>query len=344
MIVAQSGGDPQRAVALAGAMAIVSGLVCVAGGFARFGFVTELLSKPIRYGFMNGIALTLSLSQLPRLFDIEVESSGLLAAWTTLQGVVAGDTNVASLAIGVGCFALIMMLKRYPNVPATLIAIGGATIIVGMFDLGATNGVTVLGAMPSGLPTPTLPLIGADDVVPVLLGGTAVALVAFADTSVLSRTYAARLNLRVDPNQEMVALGVVNLATGLLQGFPVSTSSSRTPVAFAAGSKSQLTGVVGAITIALLLVFAPTLLTNLPMAALAAVVIAAAIGHGRVRRSAPHLPDTALGVLAVDGVLRRRRHARRDRRHRGRHRHRGARSFCGTAGGRTGLCSGASIT
>ena len=278
LIMAQSGGDPQRAVALAGAMALVSGLVGVAGGFARFGFVTELLSKPIRYGFMNGIALTLLLSQLPKLFGIDVQASGVwLSTLATTEAVLTGGTNVASLGIGVACFALIIALKRFPNVPGTLIAIGGATIVVGVFDLGTTAGVVVLGTMPTGLPSLTLPLIGVDDIVPVVLGGTAVALVAFADTSVLSRTYAARLNLKVDPNQEMVGLGAANLVTGLFQGFPVSSSASRTPVALAAGSRSQLTGVVGAVSIALLLMFAPTLLKHLPMAALAAVVVAAAI-------------------------------------------------------------------
>jgi high affinity sulfate transporter 1 len=283
LIMAQSGGDPQRAVALAGAMALVSGLVCMAGGFARFGFVTELLSKPIRYGFMNGIALTLLLSQLPKLFGIDVQASGVwLSTLATTEAVLAGGTNLVSLGIGVACFALIMALKRFPNVPGTLIAIGGATIVVGALDLGTTAGVVVLGAMPSGLPSLTLPLIGVDDIVPVVLGGTAVALVAFADTSVLSRTYAARLNLKVDPNQEMVGLGAANLVTGLFQGFPVSSSASRTPVALAAGSRSQLTGVVGAVTIALLLMFAPTLLKHLPMAALAAVVVAAAIAMSEI--------------------------------------------------------------
>ncbi len=278
LILAQSGGDPQRAVALAGAMAIVSGIVCVAGGFARFGFVTELLSKPIRYGFMNGIALTLLLSQLPKLFGIDVDASGVwLSTLTAAKAVLAGGTNVASLGIGIVCFALIMSLKRFPNVPGTLIAIGGATIVVGLFDLGTTAGVVVLGEMPSGLPSLTLPLIGVDDIAPVVLGGIAVALVAFADTSVLSRTYAARLNLKVDPNQEMVGLGAANLAAGLFQGFPVSSSATRTPVALAAGSRSQLTGVVGAVTIAVLLMYAPMLLKNLPMTALAAVVVAAAI-------------------------------------------------------------------
>ena len=272
-----SGGDPQRAVALAGAMAIASGIVCIAGGFARFGFVTELLSKPIRYGFMNGIALTLLLSQLPKVLGLAVESHGLFGGvWAALQSVFAGNTNVASLAIGVGSFVLIVTLKSRPRIPASLIAIAGATVAVATFDL-AKAGVAVLGPMPSGLPLPKLPLIGLEDVVPVVLGGVAVALVAFADTSVLSRTYAARLRLPVDPNQEMVGLGAANLFAGLFQGFPISSSASRTPVALAAGSKTQLTGVVGAITIALLLVFAPTLLKDLPVAALAAVVIAAAI-------------------------------------------------------------------
>jgi MFS superfamily sulfate permease-like transporter len=201
-----------------------------------------------------------------------------LSTLTTTETVLAGGTNVASLGIGVACFALIMALKRFPNVPGTLIAIGGATIVVGIFDLGTTAGVVVLGAMPSGLPSLTLPLIGVDDIVPVVLGGTAVALVAFADTSVLSRTYAARTHTKVDPNQEMIGLGAANLAGGLFQGFPISSSSSRTPVAEAAGAKTQVTGVVGAVAVALLLVLAPDLLQHLPNSALAAVVIAAALG------------------------------------------------------------------
>jgi MFS superfamily sulfate permease-like transporter len=138
--------------------------------------------------------------------------------------------------------------------------------------------VAILGALPQGLPRPSLPLIGTDDLLPVLTGGLAVALVSFADTSVLSRTYAARLHVPVDPNQEMVGLGIANFAGGFFQGFPISSSSSRTPVAEAAGARTQLTGVVGAIAIALLLLLAPSLLRNLPTAALAAVVIAAAIG------------------------------------------------------------------
>jgi high affinity sulfate transporter 1 len=272
-------GDPQRAVALAGAMAIVSGVVCVAAGFARLGFITELLSKPIRYGYMNGIALTVMLSQIPKLLGFSVSEPGpMRQAWGITQGVLAGRTNAAAFAIGAGTLAVILLLKRWPRVPGLLIAVVAATLVVALSGLASNAGVQVLGPLPPGLPALRLPMVEIDSLQAILTGGIAVALVSFADTSVLSRTYAARLRTPVDPNQEMVGLGIANLAAGLFQGFPISSSSSRTPVAEAAGAKTQLTGVVGALAVALLLLFAPALLQDLPQAALAAVVIAAAIG------------------------------------------------------------------
>jgi len=147
-----------------------------------------------------------------------------------------------------------------------------------MLDLSVHHNVAVLGPLPQGLPGFAVPWITYTDIVPVLIGGCAIALVSFADTSVLSRSYAARTGTKVDPNQEMVGLGAANLAAGFFQGFPISSSSSRTPVAEAAGARTQLTGVVGALAVALLLLVAPNLLQHLPSTALAAVVIAAAIG------------------------------------------------------------------
>ena len=279
VVLPLSAGEPQRAVAVAGMMAIVSGVVCVAAGLARLGFITELLSKPIRYGYMNGIALTVLLSQIPKLFGFSVTANGpLRQAWGIVDKVLAGSTNVVALAIGASTLALILLLKRWPRIPGILIAVVAATVVVAAFDLATRAGVSVLGPLPRGLPSPRLPLVHVDDLVPILTGGLAVALVSFADTSVLSRTYAARLRTPVDPNQEMVGLGVANLAAAFFQGFPISSSSSRTPVAEAAGAKTQLTGVVGALAIALLLVLAPELLQHLPHTALAAVVIASAIG------------------------------------------------------------------
>ena len=278
VVLPLSGGDPHRAIALAGMMAIVSGTVCILAGIARLGFVTELLSKPIRYGYMNGIALTVLISQLPRLFGFSIETDGPLRnLWAIATSVMDGKTNWTTFMIGAATMAVILLLKDKKRVPGILIAVAGATVAVGVLDL-ASYDVAVLGSLPQGLPGFAIPWISSADIVPVLIGGCAVALVSFADTSVLSRVYAARTQTYVDPNQEMVGLGVANLASGLFQGFPISSSSSRTPVAEAAGARTQLAGVVGALAVALLLVFAPDLLKNLPTSALAAVVIASAIG------------------------------------------------------------------
>jgi MFS superfamily sulfate permease-like transporter len=163
-------------------------------------------------------------------------------------------------------------------VPGILVAVVLAAVVVGTLDLAERANVAVLGALPYGLPSLAVPWVTYADLGPVFLGGAAVALVSFADTSVLSRAYAARTGSYVDPNQEMVGLGAANLATGLFQGFPISSSASRTPVAEAAGARTQLAGVVGAVAVAALLLLAPDLLEHLPASALAAVVIAAVLG------------------------------------------------------------------
>ncbi|MGF6305647.1 high affinity sulfate transporter 1 [Paraburkholderia sp. WC7.3d] len=278
VVVQIAAGDPSRAIAVASMMAIVSGLFCIVMGLLRLGFITELLSKPIRYGYMNGIALTVLISQLPRLFAIRIEERGPLRDIVSLvQGVAAGHANWYSFAVGAASLALILFLKRFEKLPGILIAVIVATLCVTVLHLDSV-GVKVLGKIPQGLPTFALPWISDADLVKILLGGCAVALIAFADTSVLSRTFAARFRSRVDPNQEMVGLGMANLAAGLFHGFPISSSSSRTPVAEAAGAKTQLTGVVGALAVAALLMAAPNLMRYLPNSALAAVVIAAALG------------------------------------------------------------------
>jgi len=279
VVLPLSRGDPMRAVAVASMMAVVSGVVCILIGVMRLGFVTELLSKPIRYGYMNGIALTVLMTQLPKLLGFSIEGAGPVRDLVQIGQAVLGDkVNWIAFAVGAGTLSAILLLKRFKRVPGLLIAVVGATVVVGALGLDESAGVKVLGPLPQGLPSFTLPWISLADLAQVVIGGCAVAMVAFADTSVLSRTYAARTHTRVDPNQEMIGLGVANLAGGLFQGFPISSSSSRTPVAEAAGAKTQLTGVVGAVSVALLLVLAPDLLQHLPNSALAAVVIASAIG------------------------------------------------------------------
>ena len=274
-----SQGNALRAVALAGVMAIVSGVVLILAGVTRLGFVTELLSKPIRYGYMNGIALAVVISQLPKVFGFSIDGDGpLRKLWAIGEAILSGRANWTAFAIGAGTLALILLLKNSKRVPGILIGVIGATVIVATLNLAERADVSVLGPLPQGLPAFAIPWITYADIVPVLIGGCAVAVVSFTDTSILSRAYAVRTSTHVDPNQEMVGLGVANLAAGFFQGFPISSSSSRTPVAEAAGAQTQLTGVVGAVVVAVLLLVAPNLLQHLPAAALAAVVIASAIG------------------------------------------------------------------
>jgi high affinity sulfate transporter 1 len=273
-------GSEAEAVALAGMLAILSGLLCVLAGLARFGFIADLLSKPVRYGYMNGIALTVLVSQVPKLFGFSIDAEGVIPeARALVRGVVDGETNGAALIIGVACLLVIFAFRRWrPRIPGVLVAVVGATVAVGVFDLAQRYDLSVVGPLPKGLPSFELPGVPADQLGALVAGAIGIALVSFADTSVLSRTFAIRGGYRVDPNQELVALGAANVAGGLFQGFSVSSSSSRTPVAEAAGAKTQVTGLIGALAIALMLLFFPNLVQNLPDSALAAVVISAAVG------------------------------------------------------------------
>jgi MFS superfamily sulfate permease-like transporter len=256
---------------------------------------------------MNGIALTVILSQIPKLFGFSVDSEGAIPAFVELcRKILEGATEPAALAIGVACLAIILGLRRVdPRIPGVLVAVVMATVVVSVAGLAGT--IPVVGSLPQGLPGFTIPAISPSDLGPLLTGAVGIALVSFADTSVISRTFAARNGYRVDPDHEVRGLGIANLAGGFFQGFPVSSSASRTPVAESAGAKTQLTGVVGALVIAALLVFAPDLLRNMPSTALAAVVIAAVLGlfdlTSIVRFAGIRRTDAVLAVVCFLGVL-----------------------------------------
>jgi len=271
-------GDPERAVVLASFLAVLVGVVMVAAGVAKLGFVADLLSKPTQIGYMNGLALTILIGQLPKLFGFSVDADGLLnEAKGFVDGVGAGDVNGAAAAVGLGSLVSILLLQwLLPKVPAVLIAIVVASVAVDLFDLKA-QGVSTIGALPQGLPPFGIPHVAWAEVPHLLAGAMAIALVALADTMSTSSSFASRRGARVRGNQEMIAIGAANVAAGLFHGFPVSTSGSRTAVADQAGARSQLAGVVGAVTITLLLVLAPGLMQNVPQPTLGAVVIAAAI-------------------------------------------------------------------
>jgi high affinity sulfate transporter 1 len=271
-------GDPDRALALAGLLAVLMGAILLLGGVLRLGFVTDLLSKPIRVGYLNGIAVVVIASQLPTLLGIPVEATSLVGTLRGLaEGIADGAIHVPTLAVGTTCVIVIVAARRVDRrVPGILIAVVGAMAATAVLDL--EDGVAMVGALPRGLPAPALGGLGWSDVTSMLGPALGIALIAFADTGVLSRSFGARHGHPVDGSQEMGAVGVANVAGGLLGGFPISASSSRTPVAEAAGGRTQLTGVVGALLIVAFTVAAPGLTAHLPSSTLAAVVIVAAAG------------------------------------------------------------------
>jgi high affinity sulfate transporter 1 len=313
VILPLGGSDPDTAVALAGALAVLTGLIIMVAGVARLGFVTELLSRPVQLGYLYGIAVTILVGQLPRLCGFSIDGRGLLTEIRDfLRGVAAGQVNRASLTVGlVGVAVILVLRRRWPRFPGVMVAVVVGIAAVAMFDL-AEQGVQVIGVLPEGLPAPALPAVDLADLGALFSGALGIALVAVADTTVLSQSLAAQRDETVDPNQELRALGAANLAAGLFQGFAISSSASRTPVAVSAGARSQLTPLVGAVTIALMLVFFPGLLRDLPLPMLAAIVITAAIGLidlravrrlYRVRRSEFVLWLAAFAGVALLGVL-----------------------------------------
>ncbi len=311
-VATTAGNDPSKAIAVGSMLALLTGALCIVGGIAKVGFLTDLLSKPVRVGYMNGIALTVLVAQLPKLFGFSVHADGVYDGIVGfVRGLSQGETNPLALMIGASCLATIVLLRRLaPKVPGILVAVVGATAVVTLLHLESR--LKVVGAVPRGIPLPSWPDVPLADLGKLTIAALGITLVSFADTSVLSRTFAARHGYRVDPNRELIGLGMANAAGAFFQGFPISSSSSRTPVAESAGSRTQMTGVVGALVIAVLLVAAPWLMQNLPTTALAAVVIAAALRLFEfralrvfhfVRKSDLWLATIAFFAVAVFGVI-----------------------------------------
>jgi high affinity sulfate transporter 1 len=276
--LAAAGGDPSRAIALASVLALMVGAIMIAAGVAKLGFIADLLSRPTMIGYLNGLALTIVVSQLPKLCGFGVDADGLIAEFRAfVAGVAAGAVVPAAAAVGLVGVAVILVLQQWlPKVPAVLVMVVLAVAATTLFGLGG-RGVPLVGVLPQGFPPLTLPVIEWSDLGLLAGGAVAIALVALADTISTASAFAARTDEEVHGSQEMVGIGAANLAAGLFQGFPVSTSASRTAVAERAGARTQLTGVTGAALILVMLLALPGLFRNLPQAALGAVVITAAI-------------------------------------------------------------------
>jgi high affinity sulfate transporter 1 len=311
--IAGARGDPERAIALASALALLVGTITALAGIAHLGFVADLISKPTILGYMNGLAVTILVSQLPKLFGFSIEGDSFLDDLTGfVEGLADGETVAAALAIGLfGLLLIVGLHRRFPKVPGVLLAVVLSTLAAGVLEL-SDHGVSVVGVLPQGFPPFTLPDVGFSDIGLLIGGALGIALVSLTDTISTASSFAARSGDEIDGQREMIGIGASNIAAGFFQGFPVSTSGSRTVVAEQAGAKTQVTGVVGAVAITLLLLFFPGLLRDLPQPTLAAVVITASLALAdvpattrlyRVRRTEFLLSIAAfLGVVLL-GVL-----------------------------------------
>jgi high affinity sulfate transporter 1 len=306
-------GDPERAIALASMLALLVGVMTVLAGVAKLGFVADLLSKPTQIGYLNGLALTILVGQLPKLFGFSVDADGLIPeAAGFAKGLANGDAVAAALAIGLLGLILIILLQRLlPKIPAVLVAVIVSILAANAFNL-ADHGVSLVGPLPQGFPPLTLPGVSLSDMALLVGGAVGIAVVSLTDTISTSSAFAARAGQEVDGDKEMIGIGAANIAAGFFQGFPVSTSGSRTAVAEQAGAKTQLTGLVGALAITLMLLVAPGLLRNLPQPTLAAVVITASLSLAdipatvrlwRQRRTEFLLSMAAFAGVALLGVL-----------------------------------------
>jgi high affinity sulfate transporter 1 len=304
-------GDPATAIALAGMLALLVGAIEIGLGVAKLGFVADLLSKEVQVGYMNGLGITIIVSQLPKLCGFSTDAEGFFeqigAFLTNLD-----ETNRITLALGATTLLVLLVLPRVSRkLPAILVAIVGATVVSAAFDLSA-RGVSTVGSLPQGLPTPVLPWTQLSDVGPLLIAAIGITIVSLTDTIATSTSFSARRGEEVDPDQEMIGVGTANLAAGLFQGFAVSSSASRTAVAEQSKAKSQVTGLVGAGAVILLLLFLNSLLADLPQTVLAAVIMAAALSlidvpvlrrYWAVRRSALVLSVVASASVIIFGVI-----------------------------------------
>ena len=311
--LAGADGDPAKAIALASMLSLLVAACMITAGAAKLGFVADLFSKPTQIGYMNGLALTILVGQLPKLFGFSIDADSFIAELREFaSGLADGKTVSAALAVGLVGLVVIQLFGRVaPKVPGVLVAVIGAIAATSLFDLGA-RGVSLVGTLPQGFPPLTLPGVALRDMGPLVLGAVGITLVALTDTISTSSAFAARTGQEVDANQEMIGIGTANLAAGLFQGFPVSTSGSRTAVAESAGSKTQVTGVVGALAITGMIMFVPGLMKNLPQPILAAVVISASLSLAdiaatrrlwRQRKTEFVVSMVAFGGVVLLGVL-----------------------------------------
>ena len=299
-------GDHQALRSLSVALAVLTGLVCITAGLLKLGFVADFLGRPILVGYLNGVAISIFLGQMGKVFGFSMHSRGITPRIFELAGKLP-QTHLPTLGVGLTTLAVILAGKHWwPHAPAPLLAMLVAGALVYGLDLEA-GGVSVVGFLPGGLPGLGFPEFDSELFQPLLGGALGVALVSFSSGMVTARSFAARNHYEVDVDQEFIALGACQIASGVSQGFAVAGADSRTAVNDAMGGKTQMVGVIAAVTMVAVLLFITEPLRYLPVAALGAVLIVAAIGlfdvgalqtMWRVNRA-----ECALSLLTTVGVI-----------------------------------------
>ncbi|MFC5381654.1 SulP family inorganic anion transporter [Aquipuribacter nitratireducens] len=299
-------GDTGRYAALAALLALAVGVLCLAAFVARLGFLADLLSKPVLTGYLAGIAVVMILGQLGTLTGVPVDGDTVVAQVTSF---VSGldQTVTATLVLGLAVLVLLLAAQRvFPRAPGPLMAVLAATAVSVAFDLESA-GLAVVGDIPAGFPTLGTPDVAWSDVRHVLLAAVGVTIVAYSDNVLTGRAFGSRNGYRIDPNQELLALGAANLSAGVSQGFPVSSSGSRTAIGDALGSRTQLYSLVALASVVVVLLFLRPVLAQFPTAALAAIVVYAALRlvdvHEFRRLAAFRRSELVLALATTAGVL-----------------------------------------
>ena len=297
-------GNPGRYAELAAALALIVGVLSLAAWAMRLGFVADLLSQPTLVGYMTGVALIMMVGQLQKASGVPVHGDTFFAE---VRSFVTGvdDLHPATLGLAAITLAFLLVLHwKLPRVPGPLLAVLLATLAVSLFDLDA-HGIAVVGPVPSGLPTPSIPSAG--DLRDILLPAVGVLLVGYTDVVLTARAFAARSGATIDANQELLAVGTTNIGAGLFRGFPVSSSASRTAIGDASGARTQMHSLVALVSVVTVLLFLGPLLARFPTASLGAIVIYAAVRlidvRGFRRLAAFRRSELLLATAACVGVL-----------------------------------------
>lgn len=306
VVAAMAGSDPDRYLQLTAALAFTVGVLLLLAGIARLGFISDFLSKSVVTGFVFGLAITIAVGQLPKLFGVPAASGDSFQQLAGLIGEL-DQTNPWTLLLGAGALALIFLIKRFfPRIPAGLVALVAGILAVTIFDLDQ-YGVSIVGAIPTGLPTPGLPSISLTDLPYLITGALGIVFLAVGESLGSARAFAVKYRYEINPDQELIALGAANLSAGLFQGFTVDASLSSTATADEAGARTQLSSIVSAALIIITVMVLAPLFHNLPDAVLGAIVITSVISLMNVpelrRYYASNRVDFVLAMVALLGVV-----------------------------------------